>query len=139
MIKPEQLIQWLGKAITDPEIERVKEDIGHCEVDELDSFVYYSFYKQGFNLQFENNILTTIQLFSEGGAEDYHEYPYPLPHGLSFSSTDNEVRAVLGEPIKTGPDTEIFEFSDHVLYVEFRTKPKTINSLTLMTLEKFAE
>jgi len=137
MIRPEHLIQLLGKSITDPEIERLKEHLGDCDV-EHSHHIIYSFYKHGLELHFDDNILGTILLFSEG-ADDYQQYPYPLPHSLRFSVTNAEVRAVLGKPSRSGPDTDIYQFPDHVLYVEYCMEPKTINSLTLMTLEKFAE
>lgn len=136
-IKPEELIKLLGRSITDPEIELLKERT-KCEVTEIDPIVGYSFPDQGFSLEFNDNNLSTIMVFSEG-VEDFHEYPYPLPHGLRFSMKKAEVRALLGKPIQTGTDTDIFKFPDHVLYVEYLGKAKSVSTLTLMTLEKFAE
>lgn len=138
MITPEYFIHLLGKLITDPEFERLKEELGDCEVEDFDHIISYAFYKHGFCMIFDNKILGNIQLFSKG-VEDYQEYPYSLPHSLRFSFTKAEVLAALGKPSRSGSDTDIYQFSNHVLYVEYRTKPKTINSLTLMTLEKFAE
>jgi hypothetical protein len=139
MIQPEHLIQLLGKSITDPEIERLKEELEDCEVEDFDALVYYSFYKHGLCLMFEGNILPTIQLFSEG-VDDFHEYPYPLPQGLRFSFKKADVRLALGQPSRAASGTDIYQYPDHVLYVEFRAKPPSaINRLQLMTLEKFAE
>jgi hypothetical protein len=137
IIKPENLIQLLGKSITAPEIERLKKELEDCEVADFDHIIHFCFYRHGFCLMFDDKILGKIQLFSEG-ADDYKEYPYPIPHGLSFSFTKSEVRAKLGTPSKAGKTTDIYQFPDHVLYVGFRTSP-TISLLTLMTLAKFAE
>jgi hypothetical protein len=136
-MKPEQLLKLLGKSITDPAVERLKEKLGDCEVNHSHHIVY-SFYKHGLELHFDDNALGTMLLFSEG-ADDYQQYPYPLPHSLNFSFPNAKVRTVLGQPSKSGPDTDIYQFPTHVLYVEYRPESNTINSLTLMTLEKYAE
>lgn len=135
--KAEGLIQLLGKTIDDPELGALQES-GDCEVTEIDPIIYYAFYPRGLSLQFDDQILGTIILYS-AGVEDYREYSSPLPHGLRFSMKQSEVLKLLGAPARRGPDTDIYAFPDHVMYVEYKDKPRTINTLTLMTLEKEAE
>jgi hypothetical protein len=140
MIKPEHLIKLLGKSIADPEIERLKEELEDCEVHESHHIIY-SFYEHGLEMHFDERILSTMMIYSEAAvdAEDYKAYPYALPHSLNFSLSKAKARKALGKPSRSGADTDIYQFPDHVLYVEFRTDSKTINSLTLMTPEKYAE
>jgi hypothetical protein len=133
----EGLIQLLGKTIDEPEINALRES-GDCEVIEIDPIVYYAFYPRGLSLQFDDQILGTIILYSEG-VEDYEEYSSALPHGLRFSMKQGDVLKLLGAPARRGPDTDIYAFPDHVMYVEYKDKPKTINTVTLMTLSKEAE
>ena len=137
-IKPEHPIHLLAKKITDPEIERLKKDADDCEVEDFDPIISYSFYSSGLCLMFDDKVLGTIMLYSKG-VEDYQEYPHPLPHSLRFPMKKAEVRALLGKPGQVGEDTDIYIFADHVIYVEYLGRGKTISILTLMTPEKYAE
>lgn len=136
MIKSEYLIQLLGKSITDPEIERLKQELGDCEIAEFDGNFDYCFYEHGFCPMFRDNILETIQLFSEG-RDNYKEYPYPIPHGLRFSYKQADVQAALGKPSRAVSANDIYRFPDHVLNIGYGKNPKTITLLSFMTLESF--
>src|SRR4029450_8464909 len=105
MIEPERLMRILGKEIADPEIETLKKQLGHCEVDDFDGMVTYAFYDYGCSMNFYQSILGNIQLYSKG-VEHYEQYPDPLPHSLRFSFKSADVHAALGKPTKTGPDTD---------------------------------
>ena len=136
IIKPEHLIQLLGLSIADPKIERLKKELGDCEIAEFDGNFDYCFYRHGFCLMFADNILGTIHLFSEG-VDNYIEYPYPIPHGLRFSFTKAEVREALGKPTKSASANDVYRFPDHVLNVGYGTNPKTIRMLEFSTLESY--
>jgi hypothetical protein len=74
-------------------------------LERIDDESYVSIHPLGISLVLADNVsVSTIQLHSEGH-ENYSGYSGTLPDGISFSMGRERLRALLGEPSRSGEET----------------------------------
>jgi hypothetical protein len=131
MIKPVQLYDLLGKRMNDPKVKQLCDQLGDCDIMEMEGDYDYGFENHGLGLTFEDKALSVIMLYPEG-RDGYKEYPFPIPHDLQFSFKKKDVHQALGKPAGTGALYDDYNFDDHVLHIEYAGKSKPISMITLL-------
>ena len=79
----DKIFTYLGKIITDKEIDELRAEYPSCKVKEIKSYTYISFYEQGFSLCFYNKILDNIYVYREG-VEGFKNFYGVVPYGITF-------------------------------------------------------
>lgn len=131
MIKPEQLVQLLGKRMNDAKVKQLVNTLGDCDIVEIEGVYDYCFEQHGLSVQFEDKNCTAIMLYPEG-RDGYAEYPFPLPHDLKFDFKKKDVQQALGAAPETGPLFDNYLHEDHVVSIEYGGKGKPISMITLL-------
>lgn len=99
----EAMINWIDKdldAITDR--SEFKFFFGSTELVKGEDTFYLTNTEEGIEIVMPLNLIVdTIHLFP-GGYQGYKSFSFPLPFNILFSSNQNDVQSVLGQPNKTG-------------------------------------
>jgi len=67
----------------------------------------------------ESRRIDTVFLYSQG-LYNFTQYKNPLPHGISFSMTKDQVKACFSVPSNfTSPEHDTWDFDDYRLIVEY--------------------
>ncbi|NMO19481.1 hypothetical protein HPC49_27425 [Pyxidicoccus fallax] len=83
--------------------------------------IYYIFKAQGVNLLTESTTNRVTTLFLMASMDGEPGYPGPLPHGLSFSMTRDQVRQAIRAPDKFKPFYDAWEQGSHIFRVEYKS------------------
>jgi hypothetical protein len=131
MLKPEDLVELLGKKMKDPKVIQLCKKLGDCDIREMEGIYDYRFEKHGLCLTFEDNSLGVIMLYPEG-RDGYKAYPFPLPGGIEFAFKQKDVQALLGPMPESGPTMDVYTYDDHMLSIEYAGKSKPISLITIL-------
>ena len=134
-IEVEKLIGVLGATKDDPRVVSLVHSLGITErhTDDDSSRIVCS--ELGFELVFTAARLDSLHLHEECEATRTHaafrRWPFPLPAGLSFEMTDEQVASRLGTPIRSGPFWALYDRGRYGLRVGFsRGQLSSVNLLS---------
>jgi hypothetical protein len=97
--------ELLGKSYADLRYAPALRGANIPPLERIDDESYVSIHPLGISLVLADNVsVSTIQLHSEGH-ENYSGYFGTLPDGISFSMGRERIRALLGEPSRSGEET----------------------------------
>jgi hypothetical protein len=107
---------------------------------------YVEFKDAGIGFYFENNILMSIFLHSGEDGKGYLKFQEPLPMGMCFGQSIDEVANCLGSPDAKGggydaffgdvPQWVRYNIENYALHIEFAHNSKKIGLVTLMPIKK---
>lgn len=150
-IEPREIVSeyvaLLGKRVSDPLVVRYLEPrSGQYETSTYGASVYFSFKKEGVSFLFEDEVLGTVFLYSEGH-EHFSQFQGRLPRGLSFSDHLEQVRERMGKPSRSGggggqttilgpvADWDKWYFPTWSLHVQY-DRDGRVQMVTLMSQER---
>lgn len=141
-----ELRQILGEPVTSPAVAAVIERYAlTAETPDPDTPDRVTYANPSAGLQLQHGAderVTTVFIHAEG-KDGYTQFADPLPGGLSFDHTRDDVRAVLGTPSRfkdpgvglfVGPHGgwDRYDDDDASLHVEYRLDDGRIELITLM-------
>lgn len=118
-----KLGELVGKPYESPEVQSFVKALGPPTVDKemgAPESIYYLFEAQGVNLLTESTTDRVSTLFLMASQDGEPGYPGPLPYGLSFSMTREQVRQAIRAPDKSKAFYDAWEEGSHILRVEYK-------------------
>jgi hypothetical protein len=138
---PTETVQWplIGKRFSDEAIAPLLRSREKPDIEPFAGMRILGYAKNGIDVYTDEAGIIVSLLFFGNKLDERERYQGPLPHGLGFADSKQEVIARFGEPSRVGKEKSTgapwvrYDFPDYSLHLRFSSDGNAIEQIGLMS------